>query len=159
MRILAFDPYVEDWPAEVERTDLDPLLARSDFVICLAEHTDETENMIDASVFARMKPTAFFVNASRGGLVDETALEEALARRRIAGAALDVGKEAGDIPPLRLGRLDSVLATPHMAAGFEANREQGRQAIEAAAEILEGRIPESALNAGHATRMSRFRNG
>ncbi len=156
MRVLAYDPYVEEWPAKVDRMDFDRLLSASDFVICLAKYTDETENMIDAAVFRRMKSTAFFINAARGGLVEDAALEEALRHGQIAGAALDVGGEAGDVPPVRLGRLPNVLATPHMAAGFESNRAQGRQAVEMVAEILQGRIPDRALNAEHATRMSRL---
>ncbi len=159
MRVLVFDPYVEEWPEVVDRVDLDELAMTSDFLICMATHTEETENMVNASVFRRMKPSAFFVNPSRSALVDETALEQALSNGQIAGAALDVGSEAGDIPPLRLGRLPNVLATPHVAAGFESNLDQGRQAVEMVAEILHGRIPEGALNRKQAIRMSRLSSG
>ncbi len=159
MRVLVFDPYVGEWPGGVEATDLDTLAKESDYVVSLAPYTTETENMMNAAVFQQMKTTAFLVNPSRGGLIDEKDLETALTEGWIAGAALDVGREPGDIPPLRLGRLANVFATPHVAAGFESNLLQGRQAVEAVAEILAGRTPEGALNAPHATRMGRLPSG
>ena len=66
-------------------------MTEADFVVCLAPAIPETENLIDASAFARMKPGAFFINVSRGDLVDEVALENALQEGRMGGAALDVG--------------------------------------------------------------------
>ena len=157
MRVIACDPYETRVPEGVEGCGLEDLLGQSDFVVCLAAYTPDTENLMDAAAFARMKPGAFFVNASRGGLVDEDALEDVLVRKAIAGAALDVGRGEGDVPTLRLARLPNVLATPHVAPSIDANHAQGRQAVAQVAEILAGRLPGGCLNAEHAGRMDRLR--
>ena len=156
MRVLASDPYVDHWPEDVYPTELDTLLKNSDFVVCLAKLTDETVEFMDAGVFEKMRPSAYFVNPGRGGLVDEVALERALVSGQIAGAAIDVGSGGGDVPPLNLARLPNVLATPHIAPSMDANHAQGRQAVAMVAKILDGEIPEEALNASSATRMRQF---
>ena len=159
MRILAHDPYVDDWPEGVEPTTLDRLLAEADFVILLAVRSDETENIMNAETFARMKPSAYFVNFSRGGLVDEDALYEVLTGGGIAGAALDVGRETGgeeggDVVPVRLGALANVVATPHTAALVpDAMLAQSMSTVEQLADIIAGREPANALNAGSASRL------
>ena len=78
------------------------LLAQSDFVVCLAIANAETANLMNAAAFAAMKPSAFFINLSRGELVDESALAAALDARQFAGAALDVGRAADQKPMLTL---------------------------------------------------------
>src|SRR4029077_19636146 len=115
MTVLVTDPH-KDVPAPgVRQVDLATLLSHSDFVVCLAVATGETENLMNAAAFARMKPSAFFINMSRGNLVDEAALERALDEGRIAGAAIDVGRALDQKPSLRLAHLGSVIATPHVA--------------------------------------------
>lgn len=156
MRVLANDPYVDQWPENAYPTDLDTLLKKSDFVICLANLTDETIGFMNAMVFEKMRSSAYFINPGRGSLVDEVALERALVSGQIAGAAMDVGSGDGDVPPLNLARLPNVLATPHIAPSMDANHAQGRQAVAMVAKILNGEIPEEALNANSANRMRRF---
>lgn len=156
MRVLAFDPYIGYWPADIHPVDLDNLLKNSDFVICLTKLTDETKGFMNADVFERMRSSAFFINPGRGDLVDENALEEALVHGQIAGAAMDVGSGGGDMPPLRLACLPNVLATPHIAPSMDANHAQGRQAVEMVKKILNREIPEEALNAYAATRLNSF---
>ena len=90
------------------------LLAASDFVVCLATATAQTENLMNAAAFAAMKPQAFFINASRGDLVDEAALLHALDSARIAGCALDVGRASDQMPSLALARHPRVVATSHI---------------------------------------------
>ena len=77
------------------------MLAQFDFVVCLAVANEATENLMNAAAFAAMKPTAYFINLSRGNLVDEAALDRALDERRIAGAALDVGRAPDQMPSPR----------------------------------------------------------
>ena len=107
----------------VERVSLDELLERADIVSLHCPLTKETEGFMDARRLALMKPTALLINTSRGGLIDEPALAEALERRQLAGAYLDV--LSVEPPPARHPLLGapSCWITPHMAwASVEARR-------------------------------------
>jgi D-3-phosphoglycerate dehydrogenase / 2-oxoglutarate reductase len=105
-----------------------------------------------------MKPTAFFINLSRGNLVDEAALTRALDERRIAGAALDVGRAPDQMPSLDVARRPDVIATPH-AAGLtpEAIEHQAFDTVHQVAELVTGRVPPGAVNADAASRLARLR--
>jgi len=104
----------EAWfpPEEVSK-----LLARSDAVVMCAPLTRDTEHMIGAAELRAMKPSAYFVNVGRGATVDETALAQALAGRRIAGAAIDVFAQEPPPPGHPLYALDNVIVSPHVS-GF-----------------------------------------
>jgi phosphoglycerate dehydrogenase-like enzyme len=95
--------------------ELSALLPDADFVVLTCPLTAETENLIGAEAFNRMKPTAHLVNVARGRVVDETALIEALATRRIAGAGIDVTTEEPLAPSSPLWAMEQVLITPHTA--------------------------------------------
>lgn len=97
--------------------ELPELLAASDIVSVHAPFNEHTRGLIGAAEFARMKPTAYIVNTSRGGLLDEKALCEALVAGRIAGAGLDVLEQEPTPPDNLLLRLPNVIVTPHMAGG------------------------------------------
>lgn len=100
----------------VHRMDaLKPLLEVADFVALTCPLTRETENLIDSQAFARMKRSAHLVNVARGRVVDEAALVEALAERRIAGAGIDVTAEEPLAPSSPLWGMAQVLITPHTA--------------------------------------------
>jgi D-3-phosphoglycerate dehydrogenase len=105
-----------------------------------------------------MKPSAFFLNLSRGNLVDETALAAALDKRQIAGAAMDVGRAPDQMPSPRLARRADVIATPH-SAGLtpDAVEHQAFDTVRQVADIVAGRVPEGAANIEKASRFSRFR--
>jgi phosphoglycerate dehydrogenase-like enzyme len=96
-------------------SQLNALLPEADFVALTCPLTAETENLIDAGVFAHMKPSAHLVNVARGRVVDEASLIEALAARRIAGAALDVTVEEPLATNSPLWGMEQVLITPHTA--------------------------------------------
>jgi phosphoglycerate dehydrogenase-like enzyme len=99
--------------------ELDRALAQADFVVIAAPLTPSTRGLFDAARLARMKPDAYLVNVSRGPIVDEAALAQALRKRTIAGAALDVF-EAEPLPQdSPLWDLDNLLITPHTAAVTE----------------------------------------
>jgi D-2-hydroxyacid dehydrogenase (NADP+) len=95
--------------------ELRPLLLEADFVALTCPLTEETEKLVDAEALARMKPSAYLVNIARGRVVDEAALVEALAARRIAGAGIDVTAEEPLAPSSPLWAMDHVLLTPHTA--------------------------------------------
>ena len=114
-RVIAYDPFVTGDTSPVELVELPELMRQSDVVSIHARLTDETHHLIGAEQLALMKPTAVLVNTARSGLIDETALVDALSHRRIMGAALDVF----DVEPLPADHpmlsLDNVTLAPHLA--------------------------------------------
>jgi D-3-phosphoglycerate dehydrogenase len=160
MQVLVSDPYkTVDDPA-LRQVELDALLASSDFVVCLAIANEATENLIDAAALARMQPHAYFVNVSRGGLVDEAALAAALDAGQIAGAAMDVGRAADQKPSLALASRADVVATPHIGGATPpAIAHQALETVRQVAEIVQGRAPEGAANADSATKLARLAGG
>ena len=152
MTVLVADPYVSV-DAPFQQVALERLLAGSDFVVCLAVASEATENLMNAAAFARMRRDAFFINVSRGGLVDETALEAALRAGQIAGAALDVGRAADQMPSPTLGALPNVIATPHIGGLTPpAIAAQALETVRQVEAILRGEPPPGAANAGCWTR-------
>ena len=146
MRVLINDPYV----AGLKSIPLDQLLSESDFVVPLAVATAETENLIDAAAFAKMKKGACLVNLSRGNLVDETALEAALDSGHLAGTAMDVGRAPDQMPTPRLAARPDVIATPHTAGlTLPAIEHQSMETAAQAAQIARGIFPNGAVNAEH----------
>ena len=146
MRVLVNDPYVKG----IEQVSLDVLLSESDYVVPLAVANAETENLMCAAAFARMKKGAFLINVSRGNLVDEQALEAALDSGRLAGCAMDVGRAPDQMPTPRLAARSDVIATPHTAGlTLPAIEHQSLETVAQAGEILEGRAPKGAVNAEH----------
>lgn len=150
MRGLACDPYASAEAAAeagVELTGLDELLERSDFVVLTCALTAETRHLIDADRLARMRPDAYLVNVSRGPVVDQRALTEALAERRIAGAALDVFEPEPPSPDDPLLRLDNVLLTPHAVCWTdEMAKGNGTSAIGAVLDVAARRHPANVVN-------------
>jgi D-3-phosphoglycerate dehydrogenase len=119
MDVVAFDPQVSpDAPVIVETrarlTSLDDLLAGSDFVSSHVPETPQTINLFNYERFCRMKSGAFFLNTSRGKVVDEAALLRALDEKRIAGAALDV--RAQEPPDGPLATAENIILAPHVGA-------------------------------------------
>lgn len=156
MRVLVNDPYQTIDDPALTQTDFRTVLATADFVVCLVVATPRTENLFDRAAFAAMRPDAMFINLSRGNLVDEVALREALDTGSIAGAALDVGRAADQMPSAELARHAKVIATPHIAGLTPAAVEhQALETVRQVGEILAGRIPVGAANAEHATRLKR----
>jgi D-3-phosphoglycerate dehydrogenase len=139
------------------KSSLTELLADADYVVCLAIASTATENLINAEVLRAMKPSAFFVNASRGELVDEAALARALDEGWIAGCALDVGRDPDQMPARTLARHPRVIATPHIGGLTPAAVEhQAMETVHQLGEILAGRVPQGAVNTEHATRLERL---
>jgi D-3-phosphoglycerate dehydrogenase len=114
MEVVVFDPYLELNGEAEQVDDLAALLARADFVSLHARATPENENLFDDRAFARMKRGSYFVNTARAELVDEDALDRALASGQLAGAALDIvrPRARGGAHPLL--RHENVVMTPHI---------------------------------------------
>jgi D-3-phosphoglycerate dehydrogenase len=158
MRVVVTTPGTDVANPRLIQLGLEDLLADSDYVICLAPANSETENMFNAHTFERMKPTAFFINASRGELVDEIALERALDQGLMAGCALDVGRAPDQMPMPRLARHPKVIATPHVGGLTpQAAEHQALETVAQVAAILHGNVPKGAVNAERATRLARLR--
>lgn len=157
MRVLVSDPYVTVEDQRVQQVDMETLLREADFVLPLAAATEETENLIDANAFALMKPDAYFVNVSRGNLVDESALEAALVQKRIARVAMDVGRAADQRPSSHLAALPGVVATPHLGGLTVQNAEaQAWSAVEQVEALLKGNMPPRSINPDSTGRLSRL---
>jgi D-3-phosphoglycerate dehydrogenase / 2-oxoglutarate reductase len=157
MSVMVCDPHATSVEAGVERVALSDILARADYVVCLAAATPETNDMFNTSEFRKMSPHAYFINASRGELVDENALLDALERGVIAGAAVDVGRAADQMPSAALAAHPKVIASPH-AGGLTpaAIEHQAMDTVRQIGALLEGVRPENAVNLDHATRLARL---
>jgi len=157
MTVLIADPYASIDDKALRHVPLETLLAESDFVVCLVIANEQTENLMNAANFARMKKSAYFLNLSRGNLVDEAALLRALDGKQIAGAAMDVGRAFDQKPSLVLAKRADVIATPHTAGLTpDAIEHQALDTVRQVGELLSGRIPKEAVNAAKATRLTRL---
>ncbi len=126
MNVLGYDiyPINQDYVKEIGliRTDLNTLVESADFISCHVPLTSDTRHMLNAELFAKMKPTAYLINTSRGEVIDENALYQALKDNRIAGAALDVFEIE---PPTNrlLIELPNMICTPHIASQTKESQE------------------------------------
>jgi len=160
MKHLAFDPYVTREsvaPLGVTLVDLQTLLRESDFVCVNCPLNGETRRMIGASQFPLMKPTAFFVNTARGPIVDEGALYEALAKKTIAGAAIDVFEQEPTADDNPLLELDNLIVTPHhICLTDECINGVAASVFGACRDLAHGRVPRNVVNQQVLGRVSYF---
>ncbi len=122
MRVIAYDPHIAQEVAgklDVELVSFDALLARADAITVHVPKTKETARLLGAAAFAKTKSGVLLVNASRGGIVDEAALLEALEAGRVAGAALDVFEKEPPPADHPLLHHERVICTPHLGASTE----------------------------------------
>ena len=153
MEVLIADPFATVSEQGLQHVPLDDLLVRSDFVVCLAVANEQTENLIGPAALARMQRHAFFINLSRGNLVDEAALSAALCENRIAGAAMDVGRALDQMPSPELAKLPNVIATPHIGGLTPpAIESQSLETVRQVEKIIAGKLPVGAVNAERWTR-------
>ena len=149
MRVLAYDPYLSEKRAlelGVEKTDLDTLLTRADFITLHVPLTDATKNILSPEALAKTRKGVRIINCARGGLVDEQALADAIKSGHVAGAALDVFEvePATDSP---LFALENVVCTPHLgAATAEAQENVALQVAEQMSDFLLTGAVTNAIN-------------
>ena len=136
MHVLAYDPYVEKVDG-VEMVSLDDLLKDSDYISLHLPRTKETSNMIGKAQFQKMKDGVRIINCSRGGIIEDQALYDALVEGKVSGAALDVFSEE---PPMdwKIIKLENVICSPHIgAATREAQARVGAEVVEKIIEFSE----------------------
>ena len=155
MKILGYDPLASPPNAEklgIELTDdLERVFKEADYISVHVPRNKQTLNMIDAEQIKMMKPTVRLINSARGGIINEDALYDALAEKRIAGAALDVYPAE---PPenTRFTEFDSCLVTPHLGASTrEAQIEVAVEAAQILVDAIKGGPVRNALNAPSTT--------
>jgi D-3-phosphoglycerate dehydrogenase len=153
MTVYVADPFAAIENPDIHHVPLEQLLRRADYVVCLAVANKDTENLIGAAQLAQMQPHAFFINLSRGELVDEAAVTAALREKRIGGAAMDVGRAPDQMPSVELARLANVIATPHIGGLTPpAIESQALETVRQVAAIINGEAPPGAVNADRWTR-------
>jgi D-3-phosphoglycerate dehydrogenase / 2-oxoglutarate reductase len=147
--LVAYDPFVPPARAQqlgVQMVELDELMERSDFITVHIPKTPETTGLIGADQFAKAKPSLRIVNASRGGIIDESALVDALSSNRIAGAALDVFVNEPPTDSPLLG-LDNIQLTPHLGASTDEAQEKAGVSVAKSVKLaLEGELVPDAVN-------------
>jgi D-3-phosphoglycerate dehydrogenase len=149
-RLLAFDPYLAPERAAelgVELVDLETLLRQSDFVNVMCPLNDETRHMMGEAQFRMMKPTAYFINAARGGIVDQPALVRALREGWIKGAGLDVFEKEPPPPDEPLLTMDNVIVAAHCLGWTEELfHDNSVEDCKAMLKISQGRPPDYVVN-------------
>ena len=149
MNVIAYDPYLQPARAAqlgVKLVDLDELLRTSDFITIHLPKTKETANLIGVEALKKVKPAVRIVNAARGGVLDESALYDAIVEGRVAGAGLDVyvSEPCTDSP---LFTLDNVVATPHLGASTDEAQERAGIAVAVSVrKALAGELVPDAVN-------------
>jgi len=155
MQVVVNDPLIEITQPGVEQASFDDVLKRGDYVVCLAPATPETADLFNSAAFARMRSQAFFINASRGELVDDQALLHALDAGVIAGAAVDVGRAADQMPSPALAVHPKLVASPHVGGLTPpAIEHQAMDTVRQVRALLDGVMPEHAVNAECAARLT-----
>ena len=150
MRVLYQDAVAADPATERElratRTDTATLLRESDFVTLHTPLLPETQHLINTQSLKTMKKTAYLVNASRGPVVDEAALAQALKEGWIAGAGIDVFEREPEVHPALMGLPNAVLA-PHIASASSDTRlKMANLAVDNCLAVLEGKTPPTPVN-------------
>ncbi len=148
--VIAHDPYLPDdvfTEASVKRVEFDALLSRSDFLSLHVPATPTTRHLVSETALSKMKPTACLINTSRGPVVDEAALSEALERGDLAGACLDVMEREPPAAGSRLLQLPNVLLSPHAAwYSDESLIDLRRKVADDVGRALHGLLPRGLVN-------------
>ena len=150
VKFLICDPYLSEkrkTDLGIETVDLETTCRNSDFITVHTPLNDKTRNIINAETLAWMKPTAYLINTSRGGMVDHDALGDTLKNRRIAGAAIDVFDAEPPKPDFPLLSLDNVILTPHISwYSKDSERSIRRKIVQDIDMFLDGTSPRIPVN-------------
>jgi len=159
-RVLVADPHATVVEPGIEKCSLHELLPQADFVACLAPSTPQTRNMVNDAFLGAMRQGAFFLNLSRGELVDDDALERALDSGHLRGAGLDVGRAKDQKPSPRFLRRADVVTMPHVGGMTGPAREhQTMDTVRQVIALARGETPQGMVNAEEAYRLAPFLRG
>jgi len=149
IRVVTYDPYVSKdltSRAGVEQVEFDELVKISDYISIHTPLAPATHHLFNASVFRRMKPSAYLINTARGPIVDEAALAAALDQKQLAGAALDVMEQEPPSASPLFGR-ENVILTPHTSFYSEESLvDLQTKAAEEVVRVLSGQAPRNPVN-------------
>jgi D-3-phosphoglycerate dehydrogenase len=147
VRVITFDPYLKKAPVGVELKDLDTVLKESDFISIHCPLNESTRHLIGEREFKKMEKKPLLINTSRGPIVDEGALIEALRGGRLSGAGLDVLEKEPPDPLNPLLKMENVVLTPHVSFySVESISELKRRTAENVSAVLLGKWPRSVVN-------------
>jgi D-3-phosphoglycerate dehydrogenase len=147
VKVISFDPYLEKAPEGIELTDMGTLLKESDFISIHCPLNDATRHLIGEHEFRKMEKKPIVINTSRGPIIDEKALIEALKEGRISGAGLDVLEKEPPDSENPLLKMENVVLSPHIGFySIESISELKRRAAENVVDVLTGKWPKSVIN-------------
>jgi len=147
IKVIAYDPYVKQTEGLELCSSLDQLFSQSDFISIHVPYTKETHHLVNARLLSLMKPDSYLINTSRGPVVHEKALIEALKNASIAGAGLDVFEKEPPSLDNPLLKFNNVITTPHSAGlNRDCERKLAIEAAQAVIDLLEGRQPKHIYN-------------
>ena len=150
MLVLAYDPFTTDFSGSKRTDNLQDIFRESDFVTLHCPVLPATRHLVNKEYLSMMKTTAYLINSSRGALINETDLVEALQDQRICGAALDVFENEPLRPDHPLAGLSNVILSPHCAGStVESNERIAVMAAQAVLDTLEGKRPKHICNENH----------
>ena len=147
LRVIAFDPYIEKPHEVIELKDIDTVLKESDFISIHCPLNDSTRHLIGDEAFKKMEKRPILINTSRGPIIDEKALIQALKEGLISGAGLDVLEKEPPDSQNPLLMMENVILTPHVSFySAESISELKRRTAKNVADVLTGRWPRSVVN-------------
>jgi D-3-phosphoglycerate dehydrogenase len=147
VKVIAFDPYLQKAGEGIELMDFDTVLKQSDFISIHCPLNDSTRHLVGEREFKKMEKKPILINTSRGPIINEKALIEALREGRISGAGLDVLEKEPPDSENPLLKMENVILSPHV--GFysvESISELKRRTDENVADALTGKWPKSVVN-------------
>jgi D-3-phosphoglycerate dehydrogenase len=147
VKVITFDPYLEKAPEGVELKDFETVLKESDFISIHCPLNDSTRHLIGEEAFKKMKKKPIIINTSRGPIVDEKALVQALREGLLSGAGLDVLEKEPPDPQSLLLKMENVVLSPHVSFySVESISELKRRTAKNVADVLMGKWPGSVVN-------------
>ena len=147
VRVITFDPYLQKEPEGIELMDFDIVLKESDFISIHCPLNEASRHLIGEKEFQKMEKKPLIINTSRGPIIDEAALIQALTKRQVSGAGLDVLEKEPPDPQNPLLKMENIIIAPHISFYSEESiSELKRRTAENVSSVLLGNWPRSVVN-------------